>query len=599
MPSFANLLGFWALLGIPFIILIHFLQRQSKIETVSTLFLLDALDRQSVQGRKFDRIRNSIPLWLQILAVLLLTWLLVEPRWSKPNSVQKIALVFDSSASMKAFKSEILNESLIKELPKLKRGARTVEYTAIDSHLDGASIFNGTSVEELILALDKWEPFRTAHDPGPALRVGRSLVGKDGLLIYVTDHFTKQPGYDAKVLSVGDSLANVGFAGVQVDREANPPTWKALVRNYSNTPQTREWYLASGNQKTATRSITLEPNENRTLQGRFPEGSDRVFIHVENDKFELDDSAPIIIPKPKAIAVAKVSSPRLEKMMNTMFESLENTVIPTKETGVDVVLSTYDPLSPTETEPVSITLLSQILPVRTFLKGTIVSTNNPLMQELNWQGLIARSGPSIPSFKDDEVLLWQGDRPLIFLRRSFEKNQLFFNFDITTSNADKLPAFIILTHRFVEQVRRRKQAPYAANSELNQPVQINYSFAEDAPELLVTQGTEKSWVPINKVRTIKAPKIPEFYKITQGETLLFDGASHFADTREADFSKAETKNDLAEATAGVVTEHTERDGVWRIWLLLLFLVILFSWWFLNRKKTKADGQKRDLDPSYA
>ena len=37
---FTNPLGFWALLGIPVVVLIHFLQRQSQVLPATTLFLL-------------------------------------------------------------------------------------------------------------------------------------------------------------------------------------------------------------------------------------------------------------------------------------------------------------------------------------------------------------------------------------------------------------------------------------------------------------------------------------------------------------------------------------------------------------------------------
>ena len=66
-----NPAGFFALLGIPMVILIHFLQRQAKVLPVSTLFLLAHTQRESVSGRRFDRLTNSVPLWLQILMVLL------------------------------------------------------------------------------------------------------------------------------------------------------------------------------------------------------------------------------------------------------------------------------------------------------------------------------------------------------------------------------------------------------------------------------------------------------------------------------------------------------------------------------------------------
>ncbi|NNE90460.1 MAG: hypothetical protein HKN23_02335, partial [Verrucomicrobiales bacterium] len=231
--TFANLAGFWALLGIPIILAIHFLQRQSKLVTITTLFLLEQMKRESVSGKKFERLRNSIPLWLQLLAVLILTWLLVQPRWVKPESIQRIAIVLDGSASMSAFR-EPLAENLEKELAKLATAAKTTEFVVLDSRMDSEPVYNGTDLQELVTALNDWEPLGSAHDPGSALRVGRSLARTGGLVIFATDHVTPDLPYNARLLAVGNEVANVGFAGIDVAPNADGElTWKALVRNYS------------------------------------------------------------------------------------------------------------------------------------------------------------------------------------------------------------------------------------------------------------------------------------------------------------------------------------------------------------------------------
>ena len=72
MIILANPLGLLALLGIPTILAIHFLQRKAREIPVSTLFLLDQTRREAASGRRFDRLIPSIPLWMQLLAVLLL-----------------------------------------------------------------------------------------------------------------------------------------------------------------------------------------------------------------------------------------------------------------------------------------------------------------------------------------------------------------------------------------------------------------------------------------------------------------------------------------------------------------------------------------------
>ena len=114
-----NPLGLLALLGIPAVLAIHFLQRKAVELPVSTLFLLERTQREAASGRRFDRLIPSIPLWMQLLAVLLLTWFLVEPRYPKAGSVQRLAVVLDSSASMGVFKNEAIAR-IEAALPKLK-----------------------------------------------------------------------------------------------------------------------------------------------------------------------------------------------------------------------------------------------------------------------------------------------------------------------------------------------------------------------------------------------------------------------------------------------------------------------------------------------
>src|SRR5688572_5754994 len=60
----------WCLLGLPVVLAIHFLQRRSRKEVVTTLFLLQQMRRESETGNRFERLRPSIPLWLQLLMVL-------------------------------------------------------------------------------------------------------------------------------------------------------------------------------------------------------------------------------------------------------------------------------------------------------------------------------------------------------------------------------------------------------------------------------------------------------------------------------------------------------------------------------------------------
>ncbi|MCB1066333.1 MAG: hypothetical protein KDN20_25870, partial [Verrucomicrobiae bacterium] len=202
--------------------------------------------------------------------------------------------------------------------------------------------------------------------------------------------------------------------------------------------------------------------------------------------------------------------------------------------------------------------------------------------------------PGIPREDDDTILVWQGDRALIFLRTTEGVRQLCFNFDLATSNAPRIPAFIVLLHRFVADLREQKIIVEAENFEINQPLSVAYATGEEIPtELTKTEttvflaqnssGTET--IPLARARLMRAPDKPGFFEIRQGnETpgLLLQAAAHFADTREADLRLAATRSDLDGVEGSLVQQHTERDANWPLWLLILLAVLLASWYYINR-----------------
>ena len=139
----ANTWGLWALLGLPVVVAIHFLQRRNRRVPATTLFLLEQMKRESRTGNRFERLRTSIPFWLQLLMVLLITWLLVQPRWLKNDAVQRIAIVMDASASMQAFREPALRAA-DDVLGLLAGPLARAELTLLSSDAEVPSLYHGT-----------------------------------------------------------------------------------------------------------------------------------------------------------------------------------------------------------------------------------------------------------------------------------------------------------------------------------------------------------------------------------------------------------------------------------------------------------------------
>ncbi|RYD55595.1 MAG: hypothetical protein EOP83_21595 [Verrucomicrobiaceae bacterium] len=180
--------------------------------------------------------------------------------------------------------------------------------------------------------------------------------------------------------------------------------------------------------------------------------------------------------------------------------------------------------------------------------------------------------------------------------------QLCFNFDLRLSNASTQPAFIVMLHRFAEELREAKVAPMTELLESGQPITLAAKTGADAPELVMqTLGLDGKVVktdtlPASARAKIDAPLDAGFMKVRQGETDLLTASVHFADTREADFNACKPENTLAQGSAAAVERHTDEDHWWRAWFLLLLAALLVSWHFTREREV---AKKRATEPQPA
>ncbi|MDP7496744.1 MAG: BatA domain-containing protein, partial [Roseibacillus sp.] len=340
-----NPAGFFALLGIPALILIHFLQRQARVIPISTLFLLAHTQRESLSGRRFDRFTNSIPLWLQLLMVLLLTWLLVLPRYVRPASTQQVAVVLDSSASMSVFKDKLVS-SLREKLPPLQGSASRLQLYLFESAAEKPVIYAGNDLEEALTTLEDWNPSAGSIDPDNSLRLARSRVNREGILIYVSDAPGADLPFNAQSLSIGEPRINVGFTGVAFENESDTIRWNALLRNYSDSPQTRSWQIVfADGSRSQPQPVTLEKNSMTTISSAFPAGSNSLRVVLTPDDFSLDDELPLVLPRPKSLKYYLQVSEKHGNIARKFgrFRNLEEVSDPIQ---ADLSLVSYDPLLP-------------------------------------------------------------------------------------------------------------------------------------------------------------------------------------------------------------------------------------------------------------
>lgn len=542
---FANPWGFLALLGIPAVILIHLLRRKSRQVVVSTLFLVEQALPSSEGGRKVRMLRNSLPLWVQILAVAALAWLLAQPRWIDSTSTQTVVTVFDDSASMSAFRKEAL-ESAGRELARLDAASARTQWIFLRS--DASRLASGPDLAVALKDVDRnWRPDQGTHDTAEAFRLARTLAGQKGAVVYLTDR--PQAGDGAAGVSwiaCGAPIDNAGFLGVEVQ----DGRWSVLLKNFSGKSRDVRWRIAGEKE---WRTQTLGADSLAEVSGEWPANATKLTLETEEDRFIFDNKLPVVRPQEKGLSVWAGAHEGYDQLFRQI-ERISDPATPGVAGKSDIVLGVYNPLSPQRQEGAGMIFVEDIGSQQKPLPGMIIAENHPLIEGLNWQGLIARDSLGVPFREGDSALLWQGERPLIFVHTQDGKPQLVFNFDIRKSNATRLPAFALLIHRFFSSVRDAKVAYEAANVETQQAVSVA------------------------GVGAVQAPAEPDFFSAKAADgVVLFDGAAHFADSRESDFRLAGVSKSAEAAVEAIRARHANGEKLDPVWAAVLVALMLWNW----------------------
>ncbi len=588
----ANPAGLWALLAVPAILLIHFLQERSRRVRVSTLFLLERVKPESVGGMRFERLRHSVPLWLQILAALLLAWILVEPRWIRQDSRQTVAVVVDSSVSMSAFKEET-RTLLAEKLRDWSRTAAHTEWHLLESDARKPTLYAGPEMAGVLRGFDAWKPTQGTHRPDDALLIARGLVKSNGIVIFVTDREIEVSS-DVAVLSAAEPLQNVGFAGSEV-KLANPSAgtsggmkWKALVRNYGDKPARQDWWVeypdlaAGAGAPPQKRPIDLPPGQTMTLTGECPPDVERAELVLGGDRFVWDDRLPLQKPRPRVVEAEVRLGGQAGQLWRKMLGATEQVTLrgsadATAPTGTalrDPHLVVSELGTPLDTSGIQ-------FPVEggegmQLDAAWTVAEDHPLVRDMNWMGLLTPRPAELAVTEHDEPLLWKGDRVLAMVRRGRTADhkpirRLLLAWDITQSNAARHPAMLVMIHRFLEEVRLGMTEPWAGNFEPGQRIAVAADESPEAPPLTMHHDGSVARYEGH------LPAMVGFFQVKQGERALVTGAAQFADTREADFKDARHVDTVEERRWEAALKQTEADPLTALWVLLMLACMLAAW----------------------
>lgn len=561
LPVFTNPLGFYALLGIPALLAIHFLQHRSKKVTTSTLFLIEALTPESRTGRVWERIRNSLALWMQILCILLLAWVLAKPRWVQENSWQTVVFVMDDSMRMQAFKKEAI-EAVSNDIGVIKSTGIPTHWVLMASSSRRAPLYRGDDDARILDALEKWTPNAGDHDPVPALRTAQTVVAENGVSRFITHSKTRTEPWQSTV-GVGRPIDNVGFVGIIPEEQAEGALWRVAVKNNSPKPQTREIEFLMGGGSTK-QLINMNPHSVAELKVGMPPEVDSLQLRLTPDGFGKDDTLPVVRHVPKPLFVHLATDGESIEFFRKLVSSLPGAELSPASAAKVYIISASDMATlppgpaiilPRETTKVESTQI-------------VTAEDHELTRDLGWGGLLYSKVGSLNSDAPKQVLLWSGSEPLAWL----QQQKLVLNWDWKTSNADRIPAPVLLLRRFLEYTQAQTPGFWSGNVASGAKLAV--------PGATVMRFAPVSGAPMEKSYSGSLPDdagIIEIFGDKEKQNLLFKGAVYPADARQGDFSQCSTftQGDLNQQN--ILERISNPDPLVPLWLALAGSALVIAW----------------------
>ena len=557
---FSNLPGLFALLGIPVLVAIHFLQNRSKVRRMSTLFLLEALAPESRSGRIWDKLILSRNLWLQLLCVLLLAWVLAQPRWLRDNSSQSMVFIMDDSVQMQPFKKEAI-QAVSKDMSAVDGWGIPTRWIIASSSGRKKAIYNGASREEAIQALASWTPDSGEHDPTPALKTASAIAGAAGITRFITWSSERTPKWQAAT-GVGKALNNVGIVGITPVEDQSMPRWRVAIKNSSPTHQARTISVQAGTGKPVTQTLSLPPGTVSEFHVALPSGVDSSLVALSPDDFARDDQLPLVRPRPKPISV-QFDLPTSSRMFfEKITTSLPGARASAKEEKPGIVIRQTDN-APTA-EQASIILAKSS--AGHISSAPVLSEPHPLTKDLAWGSLLIPSPGKLVPGNRASTLLWKGNTPLAWI----EENSLVLNWEWDKSNASRLPSTALIIRRFIDKTRNTSEEETSLN--------IPTSSLIDIPKASKVEFSPLSGSTINLPYTGIDPGSPGFFSIfnTEGKRLV-QGATFTADARAGDFSACSTFEQPLPNRRKLAEKISSPDPFVPLWLALAGIAMLWSW----------------------
>ena len=637
---FANPWGLLALLTVPAIVLIHMYHRRFPPLVVAGSHLWTSPTRQNLAGRKRNKLPITKSLLLELLAALLLSLVLSQPRWGGLNQTVHLVAVLDNSASMLARPPDpgasSFRDAAVAELGRRAESLPRGSLITLIQSGNRPTMLAGPAVawDEARAKLDDWQPAAPRHSFGPAWDLGLQLVEKNGELLFITDHLPKprQPSQmpaEAKdvnpalptesnptiadapdrmeIVSVGRRLDNIAINAARWTFDSTTGRGKVFVRvqSQSRRPAEIEVRGRRNDQVVFSRSVTLPEQGASAFEAEVPGGLGQLTIEIiaADDALALDNQVELIEPNVRTVTYS-IALPAGEaaRMLRKVLDVLPD-VQPGDARSAQLVFAPAGVLP--ESNPrqwwAGIGPLSRVeddLKEAKDLAGPyLLDKRHPLLEGVVLGGVVW--GGVQPLSLGVTPLITSGKSILLSRLNGTRTVGYLFNIDFERSNLGESPDWPILLTNLIELRRDSLPGLQRWNYRLGEDVRLRLFEGDVDPdgstsgELTLSHGGKSKPVARLPQIEIAAPDEPGVYELKAADALIGRFAVNFFDSEESDLRNLTPGRHQPESATAPSALAIDNPYSWLILLgLLLILATVFADWFV----LKPPGEKQASVP---
>jgi hypothetical protein len=607
---FANPWGLLGLCSVPAILAIHMYHRRFPPVLVGGLHLWGEEVRIPTSGRKRERLPISLSLILELLAAVLLTLVLSQPRLGDQDRVRHFVIVLDNSASMSARNRDMetnRDKALAQITQRVQNSARGSVVTVIlTGHRPEMLIGPAVPWKEAQAALKNWRPALPKHEPVSALDMAAQLAEDGGDLIYITDAMPRagqRVPKNADVVAVGTSLPNVAFTAARwmVDPQTLSGSLFLRVANFGPRDVQVRIAASSGEQTVMNQLIEIEAHGERSLESQLPGGLGRLIVTMkgQDDPLEIDNTIELIEPKIRVVHVANSLAPEhpANRALARIFAAIPDvTMSPVDEADLVIGPGGELPESARELWWLGIGPLDETDAAKKAAKDLLgpflIEKRHPLLEGVLLDGVVWAGVQ--PLKLSVTPLISAGSQTLLARLNGTLSTAFVLNIDLAKSNLLDSPDWPILLSNLLELRRDALPGLRRWNYRMNESIHFRLYEGTTSPEELAGRsvvldhdGSRRELAPAS---VIEIPTITKAgrYRISVGEKTFGEFAVNFFDSEESNLLELRSGRRppiVDDADQGYTVDNP------LTWLMLLALLILLGLllgnWFAIKPKSIA------------